>query len=136
MAFIAPSLVDQNGTAMAFGFNSGYTPAALVSAGFLARAIASSDGEPEVFVTATNGEGEVEAVAISKVSRGKMLKVQLIGYITNAFDKSTLVNTCSGTGAGPLGSRFFFIKKVSDPVPKGAQVEVSIDLESYPGITS
>ena len=133
MAFTNPSLVDQNGTAMAFGFAAGYAPSIT---GFLPRSIASSDGEPEVFVTATNGEGEVEAIAISKVARGKMLKVQLTGYITTAFDKSTLANTFTGPGAGPLGSRFFFIKKISDPVPKGANVEVTIDAESYPAVTS
>lgn len=131
MSYTAPSQVDQNGTAMAFAFNAAYAPAIT---GFLARTVASSDAEPEIFVTATNGEGFVEAVAISKTAN-KMLKIQLVGYVTNAFDKNAVAQTFTGTG-GPFGSRFFFIKKISDPIPKGNFVEVTIDCESYPFVTS
>jgi len=132
MAFIAPTNTSISGTAMAFGFAEGYSPSIT---GFLPRSISSSDGEPEIFVTATNGEGEIEAIAISKNTRGKMLKVQITGYITTSFDKNTLANSFVG-GSGPMGGRRFFIKKISDPVAKGAMVEVTIDAESYPAITT
>lgn len=125
---------EYSGTAMAFAFKSSYTGATLTGAGFLGRTIASADAEPEVFQTAVNGDGQVEAIAIS-TSANKMLKVQLTGYVDVTFNKLTLPNKFSD-GAGPLAGRTFFIKKISEPVPKGAFVEVSLDLESYPLITS
>ena len=130
MPYTAPSQVDQNGTAMAYGFHASYAPSIN---GFLARSVASSDAEPEVFVTATNGEGFVEAVAIAKAAN-KMLKIQITGYVTNAFNKTTVNQTFTGNG-GPFGNRFFFVKKISDPIPKGNFVEVTIDCESYPLVT-
>jgi hypothetical protein len=80
------------------------------------------------------GEGFVEAVAISATAK-KMLSISMTGYVTNAFDKTTIGQTFTGTG-GPFGTRFFFIKKISDPIPKGNYVEVTIDCESYPFVTS
>lgn len=119
--------INQSGAGpFVFGFAAADAP---TITGFFARSVASADREPEAFAVATNGEGFVEAVAIAKPS-GKMLKFQFTGYVTTAFDPSTLGNTFSFMG------RFFFIKKISDPTPKGQFKEVSIDAESYPLVSS
>jgi len=109
-----------------FGFQASDAP---TITGFTARSVATMDRNPEIFVTATNGEGHVEAVAISK-SANKMISAEFTGYITTAFDPSTLGNTFS------FLTRFFFITKISDPRPKGNFVEVSISASSYAQVTS
>lgn len=109
-----------------FGFQASDAPSIT---GFTARTVATMDRNPEVFVTATNGEGHVEAVAISK-SANKMIEAEFTGYITTAFDPATLTNTFT------FLTRFFFIKKISDPRPKGNFVEVSISASSFPLVTS
>jgi hypothetical protein len=113
-------------TTLVFGFAASDAPSI---AGFLARSVSTSDATPEVFVTATNGEGHVEAVAVSK-SANKMISATFTGYITTSFNKLTVGNTFSFLG------RFFIIKKISDPRPKGEYVEASIDAESYPLVTA
>jgi hypothetical protein len=109
-------------TTLEFGFKASDAPSI---PGFLARTVSSSDAEPEVFVTATNGEGHVEAIAISKPAN-KMINATFTGYITNTFNKLSVPSTFNFLG------RKFFIKKVSDPRPKGEFVEASIEAQSFP----
>ena len=111
-----------------FGFPAA-DQASITISNFTPRGISTSDREPEVFQTATNGEGFVEAVAIAKPAN-KMISVTLIGYISSAFNAGTVGNSFT------LFGRFFLIKKISDPRQKGQFVEVSIDAVSYPLVTS
>lgn len=124
---MALSHTDLFGNAtLVFGFQASDAPSI---SNFLARAVATSDAEPEIFVTATNGEGHVEALAISK-SANKMINCSFVGYITTSFNKLTVASDFTFLG------RKFFIKKISDPRPKGEYVEVTIDAVSYPLVTS
>lgn len=86
------------------------------------------DAEPEVFATATNGEGQVEAVAMSQPAK-RMVNCSVTGYITSSFN-FTAQNTFSAR------SRFFLVKKISEPRKKGEYVEVTIDAQSWVKITS
>ena len=122
-----PTYADIHGnTNLVFGFAAADAP---TISGFLARVVATSDAEPEVFVQATNGEGHVEAVAVSKTAN-KMINASFTGYITTSFNKLTVGNTFSFLG------RFFIIKKISDPRPKGEFVECTIDAQSFPLVTA
>lgn len=95
--------------------------------GFVPRNI-TFDSEPEVFATATNGEGQVEAVAIS-VAAKRMVNCSVTGYITSQF---TLAVGTTFTAR----SRFFIVKKISEPRKKGEYIEVTMDAVSYARITS
>ncbi len=86
------------------------------------------DAEPEVFATATNGEGQVEAVAMS-LSTKRMINCSVTGYITSSFTFAV------GT-TFTARSRFFLVKKISEPRKKGEYVEVTMDAVSYVKITT
>jgi hypothetical protein len=120
--------VDVSGAQYNFGFKAADAP---TITGFTARAVSTLDSEPEVFVTATNGEGHVEAIAISKVDK-KKLTCSFTGYVTDAFFSNGIPQVTSPFTF--LGKKFF-VKKVSAPRQKGAFVECSIDAEAYPLIT-
>lgn len=122
---MANDFVDVSGAAFVFGFKAADAP---TITGFTARAVSTNDQEPEVFVTATNGEGHVEAIAISK-SANKKMTCSFSGYISDSFSATSVA------GYFTFLSRKFFIKKISQPRQKGAFVEVSIDAESYPLIS-
>jgi len=113
-------------TTLLFGFTASDAPSI---SGFLARTVSTNDAEPEVFVTATNGEGHVEAVAVSK-SANKMINATFTGYITTSFNPLSVSSTFSFLG------RFFMIKKIGSPRPKGEFVECSIEAQSFPLVTS
>lgn len=122
-----PTNVDLHGnTNLVFGFAAADAPSI---SGFEARTVATSDATPEVFETATNGEGHVEAIAISKTAN-KKIDCSFVGYITSSFNKLT-----TPTNFTFLGRRFF-ITKISDPRPKGVYVEVTIDASSFPLVSS
>jgi hypothetical protein len=121
-----PTYADVHGAQFVFGFAASDAPSIT---NFSARAVATSDAEPEVFVTAINGEGHTEAVGISKPAN-KKISCSFIGYINSSFNKLTVADTFSFLG------RFFFITKISDPRPKGDFVEVTIDAMSYPLVTT
>lgn len=116
---------DTTGT-FVYGFAAADAPTITA---FSARTVSSSDAEPEVFTTAVNGEGHVEAIAISKPANRKV-SISVTGYITSAFNKLTLINTFDFLG------RKFYITKISDPRPKGEFVEVTIDATSYALVTT
>jgi hypothetical protein len=108
-----------------FGFQASDAPTITA---FTARK-ASSDCEPEVYATAVDGEGHVEAVAVSLPSKRK-ISLSLEGYITSAFNKLTVAGSFTFLG------RFFIIKKIGVPVNKGEFVSVTIDAESFAAVTS
>ncbi len=126
MALTYTDINQSGGGPYIFGFQASDAPTIV---GFTARNVASLDRSPEVFETAINGEGHVEAVAISKAAN-KMISAEFTGYITAAFNSATVASTFTFLG------RFFFIKKISDPRPKGKFVEVAVTAESYPLVTS
>ncbi len=115
---------NQHGAAYEFGVEASDVP---TISGFTARGF-TPEYEPEVMATATNGEAHVEAVSISKPAK-RMIGVTLVGYISSSFDEATLANTFT------FRSRFFFIKKISEPRKKGEYVEVSIEATSFAGVT-
>jgi hypothetical protein len=127
--FVDVSTGTGAGGSYLFGFAAANAP---TITGFTARAVATSDSEPEVFVTAINGEGHVEAVAISKTAN-KKLTCSFTGYVTSAFFDANGVPVA--TSPFTFFGRKFFIKKISAPRQKGAFIECSIDAESYPLIT-
>lgn len=115
-----------HGAQYVFGFKDADAPTGLT--GFTARK-AGSDVEPEVFAEATNGEGAAEATAIS-LPASRMINLTLVGYISTAFNKLTVPNSFT------FLSRFFLIKKISEPRNKGEFIEVTIEAVSKKNITS
>lgn len=116
---------ELHGQSYVFGFAASDAPSI---SNFTARR-AQTDVEPEVFDTATNGEGHVEAVAVS-LPANRMINLTLSGYINSSFNKLTVGNTFT------FLTRFFIIKKISDPREKGKFIEISIDAVSYANVTS
>ncbi len=125
--------IEQHGvTALAFGFKSTDAP---TIANFFARG-AELKFEPEVFETAMDGEGNVEAIAVTKLDSRKITG-SFTGYvpaslgsggsnaIANAFN--FVVNSIT---------RYFIIKSIGEPRPKGKYVEVSIEVESHSLVTA
>jgi hypothetical protein len=122
--------VSQSGSSTPFVFGLSASDLSTFSvSGFYPRGITTKENSPEVFVTAVNGEGHVEAIAISKTAN-KMISVTVIGYIDSTFNPFTIGNSFTMFG------RFFLIKSVSDPRVKGEFVEISLSAESHPLVTS
>ena len=96
--------------------------------GWTGRALGTSDAEPEVFGTATNGDSMVEQVG-ETTSANRMRKFQMEGYINSTFSEPAVPNTISFTKNNT--TYFCFVRKVSDPYPKGSFVACTIDIESY-----
>jgi len=108
-----------------FGFQASDAP---TITNYTARK-ASSDVAPEVYATATDGEGHIEAIAVSLPAK-RMITLSLEGYVTSAFSSLSVANTFTFLG------RFFIIKKVGVPINKGEFVSVTIDAESHWQVTS
>lgn len=122
---MALTKTNQHGTLYRWGFEASDAP---TITGFVGRA-AQSDIAPEVFSTATDGEGHVDAVAVSKPAN-RMISLSITGYITDSFDETSVGGTFTYL------TRFFIIRKISKPRKKGEFTEVTIDAESYAGVTS
>ncbi len=137
--------VDKGGDANAFVFGamgaSGSafavaTPSAFSAVGFQAKEITTGDFEPEVFQTATNGDNQVEQIAMSIPSM-RMGKFQLTGYVTVSFDPSLVPATCTLVFPGEAANSLYcFVRKIGNPYKKGVFQEVVLDLELYPLVTS
>lgn len=117
-----------HGQQFVFGLRAADTAGFSVT-GFFPRGISSNDIEPEVFAKATNGEGSVEAIAITAQGK-KKLTVAVMGYIDSSFSRLSVTNSFT------LFGRFFLITKISDPRQKGDFIEVTIDAESHINVTS
>jgi len=122
---MALTQTNQHGQTYKWGFESSDAPSIT---GFTAR-MAQSDTAPEVFSTATNGEGHVEAVAVSKPAY-RQISLSLTGYITDSFDATSVGGTFT------FLTRFFIIRKIGVPRKKGEFTEVTIEAESYANVTS
>jgi hypothetical protein len=103
-----------------FGFESKDAP---VINNFFARK-AELRYEPEIYVTATDGEGMTEAVAVTLPAKRKITGT-FSGYVKTGFSQANLLNTFS------FKSRKFIVKSISDPRNKGEFAEVSIEAESF-----
>jgi hypothetical protein len=108
-----------------FGFQASDAPSITA---FTARK-ASSDVAPEVYATATDGEGHVEAIAVSLPAK-RMISLSLEGYITASFSAISVANSFTFLG------RFFIIKKIGVPINKGEFVSVTLEAESHWQVTS
>lgn len=91
--------------------------------------------EPEVTSTATDGEGHAESITRTKQSLQK-LTFSVSGYITPTFDAGAISASFSWTPSSTLGSRFFIISDISEPIKKGEYTEVTVSATSVAGVTS
>lgn len=82
----------------------------------------------EVKAEAQNGEGHVEAIAVSKAAN-RMCTATFSGYITTGFKATTLANIIT------FDSKKFIIDEISEPRNKGEFVEVSISATYHSLIT-
>lgn len=101
--------------------------------GFYGRVVTTADLEPEVFEQAKNGDGQTEQVAETNQTN-RMLRFQMSGYIDDSYDPNSVPTTGTLTLFGT--DYFCFFRKISTPIPKGNYAEVSVDMESFPLITS
>ena len=116
--------VELHGNTYVFGFSAADAPAIT---GFSCRK-AELKYAPEVKVEATNGEGHVESIALSKSAK-RMITGTFTGYITDSFVPSTLANYFE------FKDRYFIVDDISQPSNKGEFVEVSITATSKALVT-
>ena len=114
---------NQHGALYVFGFQAADAP---VIAGFVARS-AEITYEPEVRALAQDGEGHVDAVALSKPNKRKWTG-RFTGYILDTFDPTALAEFFSWE------ARKWFIGPISEPRTKGEFVEVTIEAESFANV--
>lgn len=120
------------GLTLVWGFDDTTTPITAIT-GFVPRSM-DLKFESEVNSTATDGEGHVEAIAISQLSNRK-ITATLTGYITSSFDPNTTPITFSYTP--PNGSsRFFMVTSIGVPYKKGDFTEVTVEAVSYALVTA
>lgn len=121
-----------HGSQYVFGFTTADAP---VIDHFFARK-AELTYEPETFTPATDGEGLVEAVALTKMTHRKITGT-FTGYIESGYSGNSIENHFNFTVDGV--SRRFLVKSISDPRNKGEFAEVTLSVESYaligPGAT-
>lgn len=113
----------QYGTAYEFGFDDSQAPSI---AGFVARS-ADLRHEPEVFSTATDGEGHVDSVVVTK-STNRKITGTFTGYITSGYDADAIATSFSFRG------RFFIVNTVGEPRRKGEFVEATLEATSFAGV--
>lgn len=121
------ALVDSNqyGATYEFSVESGDVPS--ISGLTLRRAELKWD--PEVFATATNGEGHVDAVGVSKPAK-HMITGTFTGYIAAGTDPNSLAQTFTFEG------RFFIRRSFTQPRQKGDFWEITLEAVSYSNVTS
>lgn len=114
-----------DGQQFVFGFDSADAPTGVT--GFFCRGCDIRE-EPEVKAMATDGYGQVEAVAVSKVAF-RMKTGSFVGYI----DKDTFdAAAAAATGQLVFLTETYFVKSVSEPRRKGDFTEVTIEAEHLP----
>ena len=114
---------ELHGANYAFGFASADAPSI---SNFTCRK-AELKFAPEMKTEATNGEGHVESIALSKATK-RMINITLTGYINASFSPNAIANFFSFTVNGV--SRYFIIDDISEPRAKGEYIEVSITATS------
>lgn len=120
--------VTQHGQSWEFGFPSDGAPD--FGGSFFARS-AELRYEAEVFAQAQDGEGHTDSVV---TSAGPFRKITgtFTGYIQAGFNVDNIADSFDF----PAISRFFITRNVSVPRRKGEFAEVTVEAESYGGITS
>lgn len=121
------ALVDSNqyGATYEYSVESGDVP--VISGITLRRAELKWD--PEVMSVATNGEGHVEAIAISKVNKHK-ITATFTGYIAQGTDPNSLSQSFTFEG------RFFLRTSFTQPRQKGDFWEITLEAVSHANVTS
>ena len=117
--------VTVHGLSLIFGFKDADAPT-------IANFVPTScdlKWEPEVFVTATAGEGHVVAVANS-LPANRMITGSFTGYAEEGWDPSTLADNFT------FKDRYFLIKPIGDPRKKAEFAEVNLEVVSYSKVTS
>ena len=119
------ALIGSNryGQSYRFGFGASDAPSL---GGVVCRA-AEVRSEAEVFITATNEDAEVVAIAMSPAVKRK-LTATFSGYCLEGFSQASVPNQISFLG------RTFFVRGVGDPRRKGEFSEVTIEAESYANV--
>ncbi len=121
--------VEIKGSQFVYGFQTSDAP---TIAHFFARK-AVLKYEPETFVTATDGEGQTESVALSKADK-RMITGTFSGYIEAGYSGNAIGNTFNFTVNGV--SRFFLVKSINDPREKGDFANVELEVVSFALVTS
>lgn len=128
-----PTSIEQHGVeALAFGFTTTDAP---TITNFRART-AELKFEPPVFETATDGEGNVEAMAVS-LATSRRVTGTFTGYVPKTLGSGGS-NAIGNSFAFTVNSvsRWFIVKSISEPRTKGKYVEVSLEVESNPLVTA
>lgn len=120
---------DLHGASYVFGFAASDAP---TITNFTCRK-AELKFAPEKKTEATNGEGMIESIAITKMGF-RTVTGTFTGYIASGFSSNSIGNTFNFTVNGV--SRYFIIDDISEPRNKGEYVEVSISATSRALITS
>jgi len=116
------------GTQFLFGLDDADTPTGI--AGFICRSL-DLKHEPEVYATAADGNGAVEAVQVSKAAN-RRLDGTFTGYVTAVIDAAA----AAATGVLVYNAHNFIVKTISLPRKKGEFVEVSIEASYFPLVTT
>lgn len=114
---------NQHGASYKWGFEATDAP---VITGFVARS-AEIRYEPEVMSTATDGEGHVDSVTLSKPDKRKWTGT-FTGYITDQWDPAQLAEHFQWE------NRKWFVGPISEPIKKGEYVEVSLEAHSFANV--
>lgn len=114
---------NQHGALYVFGLDDSTAP---TISGFKVKS-AEITYEPEVMATTVDGEGHVDAVAISKPGKRKWTG-RFTGHILTSFNPSTLAEFFQWEG------RKWFIKPITVPKNAGQFAEVTIEAESYANV--
>jgi hypothetical protein len=116
--------LHQFGQTWEFGFPSDDAPPIT---GFFARS-AELRYEAEVFAQAQDGEGHTDSV-VTSVGAMRKITGTFTGYIEAGFNVDSIGDSF------PFVDRFFITRNVSVPRRKGEFAEVTLEAESYGGIT-
>ena len=116
---------SQHGATYKWGFAAADAPSI---SNFSARG-ADLTYEPEVKSMATDGEGHVDSVTVSKPTNRK-ISAKFTGYVAESFDPLSLPEGFTFEG------RYHLVGPVSTPRRKGDYWEVTIDTESFAGVSS
>ena len=120
--------VTQHGATYEFGFPSDAAATIDPTGNFVARS-AELRYEAEVFAQAQDGEGHTDSV-VTSAGTFRKITATFTGYILADFDPAHIVDSF------PFLGRFFITRNVSVPRRKGEFAEVSLEAESYGGITA
>lgn len=120
--------VTQHGAAYEFGFPSDAAATIDPTGKFIARS-AELRYEAEVFAQAQDGEGHTDSV-VTSAGAFRKITATFTGYILADFNPDDILESFS------FLDRFYITRNISVPRRKGEFAEVSLEAESYGGITA